>query len=549
MKDIIANTLSKHHSSTAASLKNAPGLPGQTAVPQEQPRRPPNFHFRWREACAVALFCTATTIAWADGRRGPPPPPFEILVNFDGANGANGDNPSSVALVQGIDGNFYGTTVTGGDYGDGTIYNIAPDGTLTTLWNFCAAAGCPDGSGPAAGLVQTADGSFYGTTEGGGAYGHGTVFKFSLVSIPSFGSVWLPTTLYSFCKEAGCPDGDGPTAPLVQATDGNLYGTTHTGGDNGFGTVFKFTLATGTLTTLYRFNPVTVSTDGGNPYAGLVQATDGNLYGTTTVGGGNCGSGTVFKINPVVTPTTSPTLYYFHWGCGGIDGAYPYGGLVQATDGNLYGTTSAGGTGYGTVFKINPATTSPTSTVLRPLHYFCSDEPGCTDGENPYAGLVLASDGNLYGTTDAGGANGDGTIFQITPAGTLTTLHSFAGTDGSQPAGGLVQGTSGILYGTTQQGGGADNDGTIFSLDLYLAPMVVTLPAGGAVGTSVIILGTALEDATSVKFNGTSATFTVLSDSEISTTVPKGATTGLVSVPIAGGLLGTLKTNLSFLVP
>jgi uncharacterized repeat protein (TIGR03803 family) len=498
----------------------------------------------WKTACAVLLLCAATAIAWADEHKGPPPPPFETQVTFDGANGST---PESAALVQGIDGNFYGTTTSGGANGTGgTVFQITPNGTLTTLYGFCSKPGCVDGSGPAAGLVLATDGSFYGTTEGGGAYGHGTVFKISLLSIPlggQFVQFWLPTTLYNFCSdsEAGCPDGNKPEAGLVQATDGNFYGTTSTGGANGFGTVFKITPA-GTLTTLYRFCSEAGCADGSYPYAGLVQASDGSLsfYGTTTTGG-SCGSGTVFNINSAGTLTT---LYSFHNGCGSLDGAYPYAGLVQASDGNLYGTTLDGGASYGTVFKINPAVTPPTLTTL---HRFCSDS-GCTDGENPYAGLVQASDGNFYGTTQSGGANGDGTIFKITPKGTLTTLHSFDGTDGTQPTGGLVQGTSGILYGTTP-GGGADNDGTIFSLDLYLPQMVVTLPTSGKVGTSVIILGTALEGATGVNFNGTPAKFVVLSDSEIETTVPKGATTGLVSVPIAGGLLGTLKSNVPFSVP
>jgi len=269
--------------------------------------------------------------------------------------------------------------------------------------------------------------------------------------------------------------------------------------------------------------------------AGLVQAADGNLYGTTFYGGAY-GIGTVFKITPGGTLTT---LHSFD----GTDGGNPEAGLVQASNGNLYGTTFYGGD-YGTVFEITPG------GALTTLHSFAGYP---TEGSNPGAALVQATDGNLYGTTMDGGANnscnvdgvvGCGTIFEITPEGTLITLHNLDGTDGEFPQGGLVQHTNGTLYGTTNQGG-ANGDGTVFSLSIGLGPFVETAPTSGPVGTSVIILGTNLTGATSADFNGTAAPFTVVSSTEITTTVPAGATTGMVQVTTPSG---TLYSNLAFQV-
>ncbi len=232
----------------------------------------------------------------------------------------------------------------------------------------------------------------------------------------------------------------------MQGSDGNFYGTAVVGGANGAGTVFKITPG-GTLITLYSFGV----SDGQSPYGGLVQGSDGNFYGTTEFGGANNGNGTVFKITPRGTLTS---LYSF----AGSDGANPHAGLVQGSDGNFYGTTEFGGTGQcanrcGTVFKITP------SGTLTTLYDFAG-----SDGFKPQAGLVQGSDGNFYGTTTGGGANnGKGTVFKITPSGTLTTLYSFAGSDGAFPQAGLVQGSDGNFYGTTA-GGGANFAGTVFRL-------------------------------------------------------------------------------------
>jgi uncharacterized repeat protein (TIGR03803 family) len=245
-------------------------------------------------------------------------------------------------------------------------------------------------------------------------------------------------------------DGVTPYGGLVLATDGNFYGTTFGGGANHVGTVFKVTPG-GTPTTLYNF--CTHCADGANPYAGLVQAADGESYGTTKLGG-TYNYGTVFKISSGGTLTT---LHSFDHTAGGTDGAYPYAGLVQATDGDFYGTTLYGGTyNDGTVFKISPGGT------LMTLWSFCS-ESQCADGGYPYAGLVQATDGNFYGTTADGGAVGKGTVFQITPGGTLTTIYSFGGCPtGCNPKTGLVQATDGNFYGTSAFG--AYGGGTLFQI-------------------------------------------------------------------------------------
>jgi uncharacterized repeat protein (TIGR03803 family) len=285
-----------------------------------------------------------------------------------------------------------------------------------------------------------------------------------------------------------------------------------------------------TFTTLANFN----GTNGVSPAAALVQGTDGNFYGTTSRGGAGNG-GTVFKI------TSGGTLTTLHSFAGATDGAFPVAALVQGTDGNFYGTTSRGGAGNsGTVFKIT------SGGNLTTLYSFCSQGGNlCTDGISPVAALVQGTDGNFYGTTSSGGAGNGGTVFKITSGGTLTTLHSFAGaTDGVSPVAALVQGTDGNFYGTTS-GGGAGNGGTVFSLSVGLAPFVETIPSSGQVGAAVIILGTNLTGATGVSFNGTAATFTVVSSSEIQTTVPAGATTGIVQVTTPSG---TLNSNVAFQV-
>jgi uncharacterized repeat protein (TIGR03803 family) len=382
------------------------------------------------------------------------------------------------AFVKASDGNFYGTTHLGGANGNyGTVFRITPSAAFNTLYSFCSQSNCTDGDLPYAALVEGSDGNFYGTTEYGGAGANcprgpsescGTVFKIT----PS-GTL---SHLYSFCSQVGCVDGYDSYATLVQGSDGNFYGTTSAGGGTGAGgTVFKIT-PSGTLTTLYSFCSQSNCTDGDEPLAGLVQGSDGDFYGTTYRGGSNA-FGTVFKITPSGTLTT---LYSFCSQINCTDGYEPWAGLVQGSDGDFYGTTQHGGANgdYGTVFKITP------SGTLTTLYSFCS-QSNCRDGENSYAGLVEGSDGNFYGTTAYGGGghpNPGGTVFKITPSGTLTTLYHFCSLGGSacphgdNPYAALVQGGDGSFYGTTT-GGGTNGVGTVFNLTL---PPPVTLTPSSA---------------------------------------------------------------------
>jgi uncharacterized repeat protein (TIGR03803 family) len=314
---------------------------------------------------------------------------------------SNGYSPGA-ALMQGNDGNFYGTTTEAGTNNSGTVFQITPSGGLKTLHTFGSFVG--DGSKPVAGLVQGNDGNFYGTTSVGGTNDNGTVFQ-----ITSSGTL---TILHVFGSFLG--DGSEPAAGLVQGNDGNFYGTTSGGGANGAGTVFQWN-TNGILTILHSFSS---HPDGANPEASLVQGSDGNLYGTTAGGGGvPGGGGTVFRISPSGNYTN---LHSFN----GNDGSSPGTGLVQGSDGNFYGTTPAPGFGpgvYGSFFRITP------SGTLTNLYTFNS-----TDGSNP-SGLVQGSDGNFYGTTSGLGTNGGGTVFQLvvplnSPPNQISAIH-IAGTN------------------------------------------------------------------------------------------------------------------------
>ncbi|HTZ98378.1 MAG TPA: choice-of-anchor tandem repeat GloVer-containing protein [Terriglobales bacterium] len=469
-------------------------------------------------------------------------PNLTTLANFDGANGAN----PFANLVQGLDGNLYGTAEFGGanctpEQGCGTVFSITPTGTLTVLYSFCQQVNCDDGASPRAPLVETINGNFYGTTENNGTRDQGVIFR-----ITPTGTF---TTLYNFCQQRGCADGANPVAGLVQS-NGNLYGTTRYGGASNYGEVFE--ISPTKLTVLYSFCSQPNCSDGAYPDGTLVKASNGNFYGITRAGGiSGCntggGCGTVFEITPA---GRLRTLYRFCSQTNCSDGSNPEDGLLQATDGSLYGTTEFGGNGFecgaggcGTIFKMTPG------GQLTTLYSFCI-EVGCPDGDYPYAGLVEGTDGNLYGATSDGGANctplgGCGTIFNLTIAGQLTTLYSFCSqpncSDGGQPLGGLIQDTNGVFYGTTYFGGAAscavNGCGTVFSLDMGLGPFVTFVRNAGKVGESGPILGQGFAGTYSVRLNGVPANFTVVSDTLIKATVPQGATTGYVTVTTPTGVL------------
>jgi uncharacterized repeat protein (TIGR03803 family) len=353
-----------------------------------------------------------------------------VIYSFAGQ--PDGAFPSA-GLVRDAKGNLYGTTYGGGAAGNGTVYEVIPPGTAKVLYSFSGGA---DGSGPAAGLVR-ANGSLYSTTLGGGADFFGTVFKVTPAG--------LETVLASFARGDG---GGFPEAGLIRDKQGNLYGTTSGyNGGYGNGAVFKVT-PDGTLTILYEFSG---GEDGLCPYGGLVSDFQGNLYGTTYRGGAS-GYGTVFEVAPDGKETV------LHSFSGGPDGSYPAAGLLRDGNGNLYGTTTGGGTGgYGTVFRVAKTGTE------KVLHSFTG-----ADGFYPIASLVEDATGNLFGTTESGGSHGKGTVFRVTKTGTTKVLYSFTGgLDGGSPTAALVLDKQGNLYGTTSGGGNSnclDGCGVVFKL-------------------------------------------------------------------------------------
>jgi uncharacterized repeat protein (TIGR03803 family) len=457
---------------------------------------------------ASLIACTSLGFAQADSkaRQSFPPSTVTILVNFNGTNGAS---PFTENLVQGKDGNLYGTTLYGGASNDGTVFKMTPAGALTTLHSFSGA----DGQNPYAGLVLGIDGNFYGTTYEGGTNDEGTVFK-----ITSAGTL---TTLHNFADT----DGGFPAGALVQGSDKNFYGTTSYSTPTIYGSVFKVT-PSGTLTTLAFFT----DTNGYEPLAGLALGTDGNFYGSTATGGTD-DLGTVFKITPAGVVTS---LHSFD----NTDGWEPEGQLIQGSDGNFYGTTLRGGAnGDGEVFKISSAGT------FTSLHSF-----DFTDGVEPNDGLVQATNGNFFGTTTGGGTSGaEGTIFEMTPSGSITTIYDFMGgfTDGATPFGGITQYTNGSFLGTTI-GGGSGSLGTVFSFSEGLTPFVKFLPVAGKAGsTTITILGNGLSSVTGVTFNGVTAAFTKGSSTFLTAVVPATATSGFVEVTTS---TQKLKSNVKFRV-
>jgi uncharacterized repeat protein (TIGR03803 family) len=431
-------------------------------------------------ACAVLWFLTATA-PFSSAQT------FTVVASFDGLNGST---PSS--LIQGADGNFYGTTVYGPSqdpyFGPGTIFELTPAGTLTSLASFEGTGGAL----PQTPLIQSSNGTFYGTT---------------------------PYAVYSFVP-GGTPavlaGVELSRAPLMMGLDGNFYGTTEGNAQPGScssdcGTIFRITPA-GTFTALYTFD----GTGGYGPYGPVVLGTDGSLYGTTKYGGyQNCGGfndtetcGTIFKMTPAGELTT---LYSFCAQTGCPDGYGPRGNLLLGRDGNFYGSTG------NTIFKITPA------AVLTTLHVFSGlgiDGFGAN-------WLMQASDGNFYGTTiGAAPLDPNGTIFKMTPTGTFLTLYSFDPLSyASYDPAGLMQATSGIFYGPAS---GAVNDyGTIFSFSIGLG------------GTTASTTSLSLSPATIFEYSNTPVAMTAT----VEPSAGSGTPTGVVSFFNGSTEVGSANLN------
>jgi len=400
---------------------------------------------------------------------------FSNIYSFGGAV----DGGSCLApLIQGADGELYGTASGGGNtllnegYGYGAIFKITTGGSLTPLYAFTNSS---DGETPYSGLVQGMDGSFYGTAI------HGTAGAGCIYQVTAQGG-------FNVLHDFGGEDGSGPTGTLIQAADANLYGTTMGGGANGAGTVFQIT-TNGAFTSLISFaNTSTELVPSAGPLAGVLQGANGDLYGVTK--GGGIGPGTIFT---ATTAGDFTNLYSFP--AGGGDGAHPSEALFADPNGLLYGTAWGGGTnGVGTVFQVT------TNGTLSTMYTFTNG----IDGTTPLATLVADINGDLWGTTSGGSSltNGGapyGTVFKITTNGILTTIYTFTnGTDGSAPRAGLVQGFDGNFYGTCTSPNGAiyvPQSGSVFRI----TPAGVFSDLDSFSGTSVA----ALLEGTDTNFYGT----------------------------------------------
>ena len=451
----------------------------------------------------LALACFATLGSSAGAQ-------VTLLYNF----GTHAGDPAHANypgfIVQGRDGNLYGTSHDGGTDNAGTVFKVTPAGQVSVLYNFDGVTG----AFPSSGLTLGTDGNFYGTTYINGPSNYGTVFKIS-----SSGKL---TVLHAFDGS----DGSAPWGAPVEGTDGAYYGTTEVGGSADCGTVYRVT-AGGTFKTLYNFD----GTHGCQPLAPLVLGNDGNFYGTTLVltGVSNPNLGAIFKITPAGAITL---LHSFD----GTHGGEPYAPLMQASDGNFYGTTEGGGNyNNGVIFEMSPA------GAFSDLFDF---DPNI-DGAEPFSALVEGTNGILYGTTTSGGTYNVGTIYSIPlGSGGLGALYSFDGTSGNAPGAPLTQHTNGTFYGDSAWGG-SDDLGTFYSFSAGLSPFVRLVTASAKVGKTVEILGQGFSGTTAVSFNGKAATFHVASKAYLTAVVPIGATSGFVTVTTPGG---TLESNQAFRV-
>ena len=450
---------------------------------------------------------------------------YTVIHSFDSTRA----NPYS-GLTLGADGNFYGGTYNGGDFGFGTVFQITPGGTVTVLHSFALI----EGAGPYAPPIQGTDGNFYGTTTIGGQ-GFGAVYKVT----PAGGF----TTLYAFDSTHGA----SPFAPLIQGKDGNFYGTTVGGGTTDFGTAFKIT-PSGALTVLYNFD----STHGSGPYSPLLQGSDGNFYGTARTGGSKNNGGVVFKLTAAKKPKLT-VLYNFDATGATKDGVRPYAGLVQANDGNFYSVASAGGTNSaGTLYRISSTGVYATlynfvsATGSLPFATLRQHTNGKFYGEATTGGAL--GHGALF-SFDAG----------LGPFITIRPTSGLVGQPVDILGQSLSQATSvrftpnvaasanvfGDTYMTTAVPSNATTGvvkvllthGHLTSNQKFLVtPVVLSFnPPSGPVGTQVVITGNSLKGATKVMFGSKKAIFSVDSYTQITATVPVGAVTGKVQVTTPGG--------------
>lgn len=412
---------------------------------------------RWKLAVLVVAIVVVGTTQTAQAQT------LTTLHSFKNGS-VDGSGPLGTLVIDKM-GNLYGTTMSGGvrvadcvfdiyGAGCGVVFRLTPDGHLTVLHGF---EGGSDGTNPRAGLVMDEAGNLYGTTEGGQL---DTKYESNLATVYEITSSNAEIVLHDFSPNDSA-QGEFPVSSLIVGTNGNLYGTTELGGrpctdsPYGCGTVFQIT-PSGDETVLYTF---TGGKDGASPKAGLLLDETGNLYGTTALGG-TYGLGTVFELTPSDSGWSKTIIQNF----GGVLGSQPQGNLAFDPRGNIYGTTVYGGTyTWGCVFMLG---SSPNGWKEKVLYSFT----GGSDGKYPYAGVVFDKKGNLYSTTQAGGTYGDGTVFELirTSAGwTETVLHSFNANsqpEGAAPYSGVVFDSQGNLYGTTSAGGGVEGTGTVFKL-------------------------------------------------------------------------------------
>jgi uncharacterized repeat protein (TIGR03803 family) len=369
-----------------------------------------------------------------------------VLHSF--ASPPRGASPFA-GVIRDSAGNLYGTTTAGGASNSGVVYKVNTAGQETVLYSFTGGA---DGGLPFAGVIRDSAGNLSGTTYHGGASGAGVVFQANTGG--------QETVLYSF---TGGADGGYPNAGVIRDSAGNLYGTTTAGGASNWGVVYKLDPA-GNYTVLYSF---TGGENGGGPYAGVIRDPAGNLYGTTSDGGA-ASVGVVYKLNAAGQETVLHTF------TGGADGSFPNAGVIRDSSGNLYGTTSSGGTANaGVVYTLDAA---GRETVLYSF-------TGGADGSFPYAGVIRDSAGNLYGTTLVGGPAELGEVFELDAAGNETVLFSFPGpTDGEWPTAGVIRDPAGNLYGTTEYGGRA-NAGVVYKVNTAGREKVLYSFTGGADGS------------------------------------------------------------------